>query len=276
MKTRIRWFSFAILIAVSGLVRGAEAPLTFGVFPYVSRSQLMDLHTPLKLYLEQQLQRPVEMITAPDFAEFMARTQQGEYDLILTAPHLGRLAETRDGYIRVAKTWHQVSGVFLARKDSGIRSLAHLKGKTIMMAQPISIVYQMGVEELRQNGLIPGKDVTVIGSRTHNNALYAPARRESDASVTGIVLWDKAEPDIRAQLLEIGKTPGVPGFMVMANRRLSADLIKRIQTAVFAFDKTIEGKTYFDATEFKHFEKIDNKSMRQLEPYTRVLTQQAP
>jgi phosphonate transport system substrate-binding protein len=124
--------------------------------------------------------------------------------------------------------------------------------------------------------LVPGKDITVIGSLTHNNALYAPVRRESDASATGFVLWDKADPEVRAQLREIGRTPAVPGFMLMANRRLPAELIKRIQSAVLGFDKTNEGKAYFSATEFKHFEKIDDKSMRQLDPYTRVLTQPAP
>jgi phosphonate transport system substrate-binding protein len=155
MKISIRRFSLALLFAVCGLVRAADTPLTFGVFPYVSRGQLMELHTPLKRYLEKQLQQPADMITAPDFVEFMARTQQGEYDLVLTALHLGRLAETRGGYLRVAKTGYQVHGIFLARKDSGIRSLADLKGKTIMLAQPISIIYQMGVQELIRNGLVP-------------------------------------------------------------------------------------------------------------------------
>lgn len=276
MKKQMCWLWLAILVTLPGAARSAEAPLTLGVFPYVSRGQLMDYHTPLKLYLEKQLQRPVDMVTAPDFAEFMARTQRGEYDLVLTAPHLGRLAEARDGYIRVAKTGHQVYGIFLARKDSGIHSIADLKGKTIMMAQPISIVYQMGADALRQNGLVPGKDVTIIGSRTHNNALYAPARKESDASVTGLVLWDNAEPDVRAQLIEIGRTQGVPGFMLMANKRLSPALIKRIQSAVLDLHNTSEGKAYFDVTEFKFFEKIDDKTMKQLEPYTRVLTEPAP
>lgn len=276
MKTFIRYFRFIILIAISGVASGAEIPLTLGIFPYVSRGQLVEYHTPLKLYLEKQLQQPVELVTAPDFAEFMARTQKGEYDLVLTAPHLGRLAETRDGYLRVAKTTHQVQGIFLARKDSGIRSLADLKGKTIMMAQPISIVYQMGVEQLRKSGLKPGQDVTVIGSRTHNNALYAPARHESDASVTGVVLWKQAEPDVRAALLEIGTTHQVPGFMLMAHKRLSPARIKRIQSAIFNFHKTNEGKFYFEITEFKHFEKIDDKTMKQLDPYTQVLTEPAP
>ncbi len=276
MKTLIRYFWFAILIAICNVARGAETPFTLGVFPYVSRGQLVEYHTPLKLYLEKQLQRPVDLVTAPDFAEFMARTQKGEYDLVLTAPHLGRLAETRDGYIRIVKTGHEVQGIFLVRKDSAIRSLADLKGKTIMMAQPISIIYQMGVEELRKNNLEPGKDITLIGSRTHNNALYAPARKESDASVTGQLLWANAEPDIRAQLVEIGRTHTVPGFMLMAHKRLPAAQIKRLQASLLNLHKTNEGKDYFDITDFKYFEKIDNKTMKRLDPYTRVLTEQTP
>lgn len=276
MRIKKRPFWPALLILLAGIAHATERPLSFGVFPYVSRGQLMEYHTPLKLYLEQQLQRPVDLVTAPNFAEFVARTQRGEYDLVLTAPHLGRLAETRGDYVRVAKTGHQVYGVFLTRKDSGIHRLADLKGKTIMMAQPISIVYQMGVEELRKNGLEPGKDVTIVGSLTHNNALYAPLRHESDASVTGLVLWNNAEPDVRAGLVEIGKTPGVPGFMLMAHKRLTTAQLKRIQAAVFSFQKTKEGKAYLAATEFKQFEKIDDKSMKRLDPYTRVLIEQTP
>lgn len=276
MKIRKQPFWAALLILFAGVAHAADAPLVLGVFPYVSRGQLMEYHTPLKLYLEQQLHRPVDMVTAPNFVEFAARTQKGDYDLVLTAPHLGRLAEVRDGYVRVAKTGHQVYGIFLARKDSGIRSIADLKGKTVMMAQPVSIVYQLGVEELRKHGLEPGRDVTVIGSLTHNNALYAPFRHESDASVTGLVLWDNAEPDVRAALAEIGRTPGVPGFMLMANKRLSPALVRHIQAAIFSFQKTEEGKAYFAATEFKRFEKIDDKTMKRLDPYTRVLSEPAP
>lgn len=276
MTIKMRPFWLALLIMLGGIVHAAEAPLTLGVFPYVSRGQLMEFHTPLKTYLEQQLQRPVDMVTAPNFVEFMTRTQNGDYDLVLTAPHLGRLAEVRDGYQRVAMTAHRVYGIFLARKDSGIRRLADLRGKTLMAAQPVSIVYQMGMETLRQHGLEPGRDVTVIGSLTHNNALYAPLRRESDASVTGLVLWNNAERDLRTGLREIGKTGGVPGFMLMANKRMPPEQIRRIQDALFKFDKTKEGKAYFAVTEFQKFEKIDDKSMKQLDPYLRVLTERAP
>jgi len=266
----------ACLMLVAGIAQGTEAPLTFGLFPYVSRGQLMDYHTPLKVYLEIKLQRPVDLVTAPDFAEFMNRTRKGEYDIILTAPHMGRLAEIRDGYVRIVKTGHEVQGVFLVRRDSGIRSLADLKGKTIMVAQPISVVYQMAMDHLQRNGLVPGKDVTIVNTRTHNNALYAPARREADASVTGILLWTNAEESIKSELIAIGETRSVPGFTLMAHKRLAPELVKRVQSLLLAYEKTPEGKAYFKATDLKNFSRIDDKTMKSLDPFTRVLLETAP
>ena len=273
MKTFSR-FILLMLVLAGAVAQAADvSPLTLGIFPYVSRGKLMELHTPLKLYLEQKLGRPIDMVTAPDFVEFMKRTQKGDYDLVFTAPHLGRLAETRDGYVRIVMTGHHVQSVFLARKDSGIHRIDDLKGKTIMIAQPISIVYQLSVHELARHGLEPGRDITIIDTRTHNNALYAPARRESDASATGIVLWRDAEPEIKNQLIEIGHTQEVPGFMMMGNKRLPPALIKRVQTALLNFNKLPESKAYFEETQFKRFEKIDDKTMKGLDPYVRVLTE---
>ena len=275
MKTRILLGLFFFL-AIASAVRASDTALTFGLFPYVSRGQLMDYHTPLKVYLETQLKQPVDLITAPDFAEFMARTQKGEYDLVLTAPHMARLAEKRDNYARIAMTGHQVTGIFLARRDSGIRTMADLKGKSIMIAQPISIIHQMSIAHLERNGLIPGKDVTVVGTRTHNNALYAPARHETDASVTGVLLWENADPKLREEMIDFSRTESAPGFMLMANKRLPASKIRHLQSLLLGFANTAEGKAYFQATDLVGFDKIDDKTMKALDPYTRILVEQTP
>lgn len=265
-----------LLLLFSHLAHGAEPVFVLGVFPYLSRGQLVEFHTPLKVYLETQLRRPVDLVTAPDFVDFATRTRKGEFDLILTAPHLGRLAEMRDGYQRVAMTAHEVQGVFLARKDAPIHAIADLKNRAIVIAQPTSIVYQMAVAQLKKNGLIPGKDITLIDTRTHNNALAAPVRGEADASVTTKVLWNGVDQDIRAQLEVIGATQAVPGHMVMANPRVSAAQLARIQHLLFEFKYTEQGRAYLETTGQKDFIKIDDKLMRQLDPYTRVLTEAAP
>lgn len=275
MKSIRSLFLLPLLLLNLGAYAAEIRPLVFGIFPYVSQAQLMQVHAPLKTQLEQKLGQPIDMVTAPDFPEFLARTQRGEFDIILTAPHFGRLAEVRDGYVRLAKTGHEVQGIFLVAADSDIKRIKDLKGKTVMIAQPISVVYQLAEETLRKQGLIHGKTVTVLETRTHNNALAAPTRKEADAAVTGQGLWAQATPEVKAQLREIGATPAVPGFMLMAHKRLPSKQISQIKQILLGFDKTPEGKAYFDKTFILRFEPINSKVMRSLDPYTKILTQTA-
>ncbi len=267
------------VVLLLGLAMGPTAmaddkpPLTLGVFPYVTPVQLASFHTPLKDYLAKSLQRPVTLVTAPDFESFVERTRQGQYDIIITAPHMGRLAEIRDGYKRLTQTRHVVQGIFLTRKDSPIRKIEDLRGKTLMVAQKISIIYQMSEHLLRENGLVPGESVTIIETRTHNNAMQAPLRGEADASVTGTLLWRVLGEEQKGQMRVIGTTEEAPGFMLMANARLSAQDIAKIKKLLLEFHRVPGSEIYFSTTGYEKFEPIDDKVMKKLDPYTRVLTQ---
>lgn len=269
------------VVLLLGLAMGPTAtadgkpPLTLGVFPYVTPVQLAAFHTPLKDHLAKSLQRPVTLVTAPDFESFVERTRQGQYDIIITAPHMGRLAETRDGYKRLAQTRHVVQGIFLTRKDSHIQKIEDLRGKTLMVAQQVSIIYQMSERLLRENGLVPGESVTIIETRTHNNAMQAPLRGEADASVTGTLLWRVLGEEQKGQMRVIGMTEEAPGFTLMANPRLSAQDIAKIKNLLLEFHRVPGSEVYFSTTGYEKFDPIDDRIMKKLDPYTRVLMQPA-
>jgi len=264
-----------LLAPLAAHAADAPAPLVLGVFPYVTPVQLAQFHTPLKDYLAQRLNRPVTLVTAPDFMSFIERTREGQYDLILTAPHMGRLAETRDGYQRVAQTGHTVQSIFLTRKDSGIEKIEDLRGKRVMIAQKISIIYQMSEQLLREKGLVPGESVTLVETRTHNNAMHAPLRGEADASVTGTLLWRVLEDEQKKQLRVIGTTQEMPGFMLMAHRRLAATDVAKIRGLLLDFHKVPGSETYFATTGYERFKLIDERVMRAMDPFTAILTRPA-
>lgn len=274
MKNMIRIFYFMLALVFSSLSHSVEKKeISLGLFPYVTSTQLVQFHSPLKNYLSQTLGLKVNLVTAPDFDSFMERTQQGQYDIILTAPHLGRLAEKRDGYKRVAMTGHRVEGLFLAKKESEINSLNDLKNKKIMIAQRISVIYQMALQTLAEKGLTDGKNVTIIETKTHNNALYAPLRDEADVSVTGVLLWHTLGQEYKDKLKVIGSTNSVPGFVLLSHPRVPARTQKKLQQALFDFGKTPEGKLYFESNGLQEFLPIDEKTMRELDPYTRIFTE---
>ncbi len=78
--------------------------LSVGVFPYLSTVKLLKLHTPVINRLNSTLDENFTMVSAPSFGEFINRTKAGEYYLVITAPHMDRLAEMQSAYQRVVMT----------------------------------------------------------------------------------------------------------------------------------------------------------------------------
>jgi ABC-type phosphate/phosphonate transport system substrate-binding protein len=112
-------------------------------------------------------------------------------------------------------------------------------------------------------GLIDGKDIHIITTPTHNNAMYSVIKGEGDAAVTGINLYlgliKREGPVVR----KIGETPKVPGFMLMARPELSSALVKALNRAAKAFSSTAAGKKYI----FNGYKDIDNSTMKALDAY---------
>lgn len=262
-----------LLLLLFPLLASAAEPVRFAIFPYVSPGKLVQFHLPLKEHLERTLGRPVSLVSAPGFDSFVERTAAGRYDYVLTAPHLGRLAELRNGYQRVALTLHVVQGIFLARRDSGIESLVDLEHKTVTMAARVSVIFQMAEHQLNQLGLVDGVNLTIRETSTHNNAMYAPLRSESDASVTGILLWTKLGQEHKQRLRVIGATPEAPGFMLMANPRVPASELAKVRDSVLSFAGTEAGAQYFRTTGLRGFAPITDSTMESMDPYLKIFTQ---
>jgi phosphonate transport system substrate-binding protein len=262
-------FVFCICLVISGPVSADDQVIKFGIFPYVTPGQMVKFHNTLRSYIEETLGTKVSLVTAPSFKEFIKRTKQGKYDIIMTAPHLGKLAEVQ-GYKRVAHTMHEVQGIYLVHKDSKIKNLHDLKGKVITLVGRAAIITQMVEQQLNSIGLVVGKDVTFRLTRTHNNAMYAPLRGESDASVTGILLFRKIGEKDRKNVRVIGKTKRAPGFMVMTGKKISEEQRSKLTQALLNFNKSEVGKKYLKTTGFKRFDEITDDEMKALEPFIQI------
>lgn len=252
----------------------AAGELIFGIFPYLSPSQTVEQYAPLKEHLGKALGQTVTLRSAPDYAKFIERTQSGEYDIIFAAPHMGRLAEKRDGYRRLAQTGYQIVVVVLARKDSPVQSLADLKGRSLAVGAKLSMSYQVTDQALGKHGLALGREVKFINTASFSNVPEALIRGEADAGATGTLLWDTAPADQREALREIHRSAPVPGFLLLAHSRLVPGTLRKLEQALFDFKNTGAGKGYFRKTQQVDFRPLDEATMKRIDPYTAVLETQ--
>jgi len=255
------------LSPISNASTPKDNPITLGIFPYISPGQMVKFHNDFKKILSEALERKVILVSAPSFKKFIQRTKQSQYDIIMTAPHLGRLAEVRDGYRPIVHTMHAIQGVYLVAKDSGIQRLEDLKGKTITMVGRKALVTQMAEKQLASLGLKNGENISLRFTKTHNNAMYAPLRGESEASVPGILLWQKIGQKERERIRAIGKTPAAPGFLVMASSNVPESDFHVIQRALLDVHHTPHGKQYLEKTGFNRFDILDDKEKKELDPF---------
>ncbi|MEW6514838.1 MAG: phosphate/phosphite/phosphonate ABC transporter substrate-binding protein [Pseudomonadota bacterium] len=259
------------LAAISMARAGSDAgELVLGIYPFLSSSQIADRYSPLRDHLAQQLNRPVSLRSAPDFDAFIERTRRGEYDIIFTAPHMGRLAEQRDGYRALAQTGYSIIIVALARKDGPINKITDLKGRSLAVGARLSMSYQMVERELERHDLSIGRDVRFVDTANFSNVLESLVRKEADAGATGTLLWDNAPPEKHRVLREIWRSQTVPGFLLLAHPRLGNADLKRLKQALFDFSGTPAGKAYFEKTQQIDFRPIDAATLKRIDPYTTV------
>lgn len=261
--------ALAILV-FSRLAAADRGELIFGVYPYLSASQTVEQFAPLKTHLAKALGRPVSLRSAPDFTKFVERTRAGEYDIIFTAPHMGRLAEKRDGYQPLAQTGYPIVVVAVTKDNSPVDSIGALHNRSLAVGTQLSMTYQIMNQALGKSGLELGKNVRFVDTATFSNVLTAVLRGEADAGATGTLLWDSASAAQRSQLREIYRSPPVPGFLLLGHPRLGAETLQQLKQALFEFAETPGGHTYFGKTQQIDFRPLDAATMKRIDPFTAV------
>lgn len=245
--------------------------LVFGVYPYLSPSKTVEQFSPLTDYLSKTLGRPVTLRSAPNFASFIERTRAGEYDFIFTAPHMGRLAQVRDGYLPLAQTGNPFIMVIVVKKDSPLRSVADLRDRAIAIGAKLSMTYQATNHTLSSAGLELGRNVKFVDTASFSNIVRAVMKGEADAGAGPISLLYTPEYTSEVeQLREIHRSDPIPSFFLLGHPRLGTAMHEKLRSALMMFHKSPTGQVYFGKTLQQDFRPLDTATLKRLDPYTKV------
>jgi phosphonate transport system substrate-binding protein len=273
----MRLIHFGLLFLVAFTVEAADVqttPLRVGLLPYVSTQRLIERYAPLREYLENALQRKVILVTAPDFKTYIDRANNREYDLYLTAPHFAAFAEQHAHYRRVSRLLRDLQGTFIVANDGTINTIEDLKGKIVTAPDTMAIVTMLGETLLEEHGLVPGKNLTVEYTLSHNNAILAVASGKADAAVTAPAVFDTMPLEIKEKLRVLTVTKKVPNMMFMGSPNLPEPEFNQLREAMLNFTANGPGKAFFEKTSYVDMGEITDEQMRQLRPYVEKLQRQ--
>lgn len=256
-----------VTLPAAALPAAESPPLQMGLLPYVSTDRLFQSFLPMKQYLEAQLGRRIVLSTAPDFKTYAQRAARGDYDIYQTAPHLALLAETEQGYRRVARFTRDLDVHVVVRRSGPVRRLEDLRGRTVITADALAIISVLGEELLRDHGLLPMRDYRQVRTASHNNALLTVYHGKAEAALTGGAVFEQLPPDVKRKLRVLASARTVPHMMIMANPRLPSADYERLKRALLAFTRDGPGRKFFEATGYGDMAPITDEDMARLRPF---------
>lgn len=181
--------------------------LEIGVLPYVGLNELLQAYGPLARYLEQETGRPVRIVTARDYPDFLARTARHEYPLLITASHFARLAQQDNGYVPLLRPLTDFHVLLLVRRDAAVHQVADLQQARIATPGLLAQSTMLGRLALHTLGLklSPPHETGIrfVDAINHKNAMLAVIAGEADACVVSEGAFRHAREAEQQQLREI-------------------------------------------------------------------------
>ena len=249
----------------------SATPLEVGIIPNISSRVLLAQYEPMRKYLERVLGRPVQISTAPNWKIFQERTLALEYDLVITAAHLGRLAQLDSSYLPLLSYQPYIKGLIAFAKDRPIRDIADLQGKTLVLSNPQSLVSFRGMQWLNENGLRRDRNFTTIDTPTDDSVGNVIVRGDAIAAMLSSGEYRAIPEAIKAQVQILTSFAEVPGFVVMANPKYKPAEAQLLKDHLRKFaTQSDEGKTFFANTGLTGFNEPAAGMMESMDAYASV------
>jgi phosphonate transport system substrate-binding protein len=245
----------------------AEAgALRIGVQPYLSPRSLLLEFAPLRQFLSEKIGQPVEIRSARDLPAFIARTHGGDFDLVLTAPHFARLAQTEHGFVPLMAIRADFYALLLVPKHAAADQMAALRHKKLHLPHRLSFVSFQIEDFLRQRGLDPEHDLQLSYYSTDNNAILAAEQSRDDAGATQRTVFESMPHAITDHLRVLGSTQSALSLIIMARPGLPESQVRAIRSALQQFPYSAPGLAFLQASH-SEFVPTDAATMAKLDSY---------
>lgn len=265
-----RFFSLVLLssgFAAMHVMAQAQRPLELGLLPNISARTLVTQYRPLREYLENTLQRPVQLSTAPNWSAFHGRALDYGYDLMVTAVHLARLAQLDRDYRPLVQFMPDIECLLVCSAARPLASVQGLRGRTLALSNPQSLVAVRGLHWLSEQGLRQERDFTLQRLPTDDNAATGLLRGDAVAALVSDNELRAIPDPVRMQLQVVSRFARVPGFVVMASPRLGDDETQAARAALMAFDTRLaEGRTFLASTGLQGIRAVPEGMMESMDP----------
>lgn len=267
----IRSIAAALLLSMACLAAARPAwaqAFQVGVLPNLSPRVLLTNYRPLRDYLSDALGIPVEIATAPDFKTFQARSVAGEYDLVVTAANLGRIAQQDAGLKLIAGFEPPIPALLVTLKAAPASSVDALRGKALAVSNPQSMLVMLGKNWLRQRGLSAGTDYEVVWTRNEDSLAQVLTSGSAPLAMMSAGELRAIRPEIAERLAVMDEFAKLPNFLLLQGRAMTAERAAALTAALMAFPATDLGREFTTLTGVRAIRPVPEKDLEIIDSVT--------
>ena len=242
--------------------------LQLGIAPHTSARALFLSYRPLRLFLQEKLQREVRIVSAPNFEEFLHRALEGRYDIVITTGHQARLLQVDQGWLPLVTYQADFRVVLVKAVDNlKIQNLSDLNGRRFLSLGPGSLTAYWSQHYLQQHSIVPSRVDYVSASDSLAELIVSGVAEAGALSQVGI---DQLAASVREKLFVFERSPAFLGRTYMLNPRLSAEY-PRIRSALDEFASSAEGQGCFQRSQLIGYREILPSELEAMDPYAHEL-----
>ena len=257
-------------IVAFGAISHAQQVFRVTTIPEEAATEQVRKFTPLATYLEKQLGMKVEFTPVSDYPAAVEALVNKKVDLVWFGGFTHVQANLRSGgkIVPLAQREEDTKfqSVFIAKTDSGIKTLNDMKGKQISFgSQSSTSGHLMPRSFLLQANINPEKDFKRIAySGAHDATIASVVSGKVDAAALDITVWKKfvGENKVDTKAVDVFyTTPGYYNYNWSVHADMPVALREKLTKALLALDRaTPEGKEILELQRATRFipTKVEN------------------
>jgi phosphonate transport system substrate-binding protein len=259
----------------------ASTPIyRFAIHPLHNPQKLIEAYQPLIDQLNRQVPGVrIELEASRDYQAYEQKFRRREPDFLLPNPWQ-TLQAMKVGYhvIAMAGDAQDFKGIFIVRRDSGIKTPAELKGKIVSYPSPTALaaaimpqyfLYSQGIDVQHdiQNRYVGSQESSIMNvylGQSVAGATWPPPWR----------LFQKDHPKEAAQLRVIWETQALMNNSVMVRDDVPPQVRDAVRQALLELSQSAQGEAILRATETSRFHAADDASYESVRSYVQRFEQQ--
>lgn len=242
-----------------------HATFTFAVHPLHNPLLLQQTYGPLIDHLNGTVRGArFKLVGSRDYATFNRRLLAGEFQFALPNPYQALLSTSR-GYRIFGKVSDDDAfrGIIITRRDSPLRRVGDLRGKTISYPAPTAVAASMMTQYFLHARGVPMSATRTVYVGSMESSIESVASGRSDAASLWPDPWNKhlRQNPAAARSLEVRwRTPPLVNNALVVRGSVAADVADRVLESLRQLSRTSRGRVLLKELSIAGFEAATDRT----------------